>query len=216
MRCIIIAPLYQGEERAWVTPTGNDLVICADAGYRQALAYGIAPQLIIGDFDSLGYVPEGNEVIRLPVAKDDTDMVVCLNEGRKRGYREFIVAGALGGRFDHTLACLQCVADGAARGERIWLCDGQNRVTVLAPGQHTIPRLSGRKLSLLAFTPEVKGVTLTGTVWTLEDAVLTSRYPLGCSNEWTADEADLTFTEGLLVLCISGDPEKDEHSRSRR
>lgn len=205
MRCIIIAPLYEGEERDWLTPEGYDLVICADAGYRRALEYGIRPHVTIGDFDSLQYVPDQGEVIKLPVAKDDTDMVVCLAEGRKRGYSEFIVAGCLGGRFDHTLACLQCAVDGALRGERIWLCDAKNRVTVLAPGHHVIPRIEGRKLSLLAFTPEVRGVTLSGTVWPLYEATLTSRYPLGCSNEWAADEAELTFCEGLLVLAISGD-----------
>lgn len=205
MRCIIIAPLYDGEEREWLTPQSGDLVICADAGYRKAQAHGIIPHVTIGDFDSLGYVPEAGEVIQLPVAKDDTDMVVCLEEGRRRGYHEFVVAGALGGRFDHTLACLQCAADAALRGENVWLCDACNRVTVLAPGKHVLPAMHGRKLSLLAFTPEVKGVSLEGTLWTLDDAVLTNRYPLGCSNEWTAEEAVLDFSEGLLVVSFSGD-----------
>lgn len=204
-RCIIIAPLFQGEELAWLEKREGDLIICADAGYRAAKACGITPDVTIGDFDSLGYVPEEGEVLRLPVYKDDTDMVVCLREGRARGYREFLVAGCLGGRFDHTLSCLQCAADCALRGERVWLCDPWNRVTVLAPGQYSIPALPGRKLSLLAYSQEARGVTLKGAMWTLDDAVLTNSYPLGCSNEWVSDEAQLTFTEGLLVVTLSGD-----------
>ena len=204
-RCIIIAPLFQGEELAWLEKREGDLIICADAGYRAAKACGITPDVTIGDFDSLGYVPEEGEVLRLPVYKDDTDMVVCLREGRARGYREFLVAGCLGGRFDHTLSCLQCAADCALRGERVWLCDPWNRVTVLAPGQYSILALPGRKLSLLAYSQEVRGVTLKGAMWTLDDAVLTNSYPLGCSNEWVSDEAQLTFTEGLLVVTLSGD-----------
>lgn len=204
-RCLIIAPLYAGEEREWLTPAEGDLLMCADAGYRRAVEHGLQPMLTIGDFDSLGSVPDEGEVIRLPVEKDDTDMVVCLNEGRKRGYREYVVAGALGGRFDHTLACLQCCADAAMRGERVWLCDAANRVTVLAPGTHVIPRMQGRKLSFLAFTPKATGVALTGTAWELNEAELTATYPLGCSNEWRADEAVLTFREGLIVLSMSGD-----------
>ena len=139
-RCLIIAPLYDGEEKERLTPAEGDLLICADAGYRKAIMHGLTPQLTIGDFDSLGEVPSSGEVIQLPVAKDDTDMVVCLEEGRRRGYREFLVGGALGGRFDHTMACLQCAADAALRGERVWLMDQRNRVTVLAPGSHEIPR----------------------------------------------------------------------------
>ena len=205
-RCLIVAPLYQGEERELLTPQDGDLLICADGGYRAALAHGLKPHLTIGDFDSLGFVPKDGEVICLPVEKDDTDMVVCISEGRRRGYREFVAAGCLGGRFDHTLACLQTAADCALRGERLWLCDAVNRVTVLAPGEHVIPYVAGRKLSLLAFTDQVKGITLTGAAWELHDAELTSRYPLGCSNEWRSEEALISFCEGLLVLSVSGDP----------
>lgn len=204
-RCIIIAPLFQGEELAWLEKREGDLIICADAGYRAAKACGITPDVTIGDFDSLGYAPEEGEVLQLPVYKDDTDMVVCLREGRARGYREFVVAGCLGGRFDHTLSCLQCAADCARRGERIWLCDPWNRVTVLARGQYSIPALPGRKLSLLAYSQEVRGLTLKGTMWPLENAVLTNNYPLGCSNEWVGEEALLSFTDGLLVVMLSGD-----------
>lgn len=204
-RCLIIAPLYAGEERDLLTPRDGDLLLCADAGYRRAIEHGLTPRLTIGDFDSLGEIPQSGEVIRLPVEKDDTDMVVCLQEGRRRGYREFVIGGALGGRFDHTLACLQCAADAAMRGERVWLLDGRNRVTVLAPGEHELPRVPMRKLSLLAYTPEVRGVTLTGAAWELDDAILNNRYPLGCSNEWRSDIVHLSFRDGLLVLSISGD-----------
>jgi len=204
-RCLIIAPLYQGEELQLLTPQEGDILICADGGYQAAKAHGLTPDVTIGDFDSLGYVPEEGEVIRLPVEKDDTDMVVCLREGRARGYRHFVVGGCLGGRFDHTMACLQCAADGALRGESVWLCDPQNRVTILAPGEHHIRKVPGRKLSLLAYTENVSGVTLKGTVWELADAVLTNRWPLGCSNEWREEVAELSFLKGLLVLAISGD-----------
>ncbi|MBQ2952080.1 MAG: thiamine diphosphokinase [Clostridia bacterium] len=204
-RCIIITPLYAGEESAWLRKGEGDLLICADGGYRAAMSHGIVPDVTIGDFDSLGYVPQGREVIQLPVHKDDTDLAVCIGMGRQRGYREFIVAGAIGGRFDHTLAALQCAADCAKRGERVWLCDGQNRVTVLAPGDYSFRPVAGRKFSLLAYTPEVSGVTLSGTMWTLENAALRHDYPLGCSNEWVDGEARLSFSDGLLVVCISGD-----------
>lgn len=204
-RCIIITPLFHGEEASWLGRRAGDLIICADGGYREATARGVVPDLTIGDFDSLGFVPEAGEVIRLPVHKDDTDLAVCIRAGRARGYCEFIVAGGIGGRFDHTLAALQCAAECAMRGERVWLCDGDNRVTILPPGTYQFPDFPGRKLSLLAYTPVVTGVCLQGTKWTLEQAQLRHDYPLGCSNEWTSQEASLSFSEGLLILCISGD-----------
>lgn len=204
-RCLIIAPLYAGEAADVMTPGPEDLLICADGGLAAAKHCGLAPQLVIGDFDSLGYVPEEGEVIRLPVEKDDTDMVVCIAEGRRRGFREFHAAGCLGGRFDHTMACLQCAADCALHGEQLWLYDAQNRVTILAPGNYSIPRYEGRKLSLLAFSESVEGLTLTGAAWELQDARLVNHYPLGCSNEWCAETARISFKRGLLMLAISGD-----------
>ena len=205
-RCIIIAPLYRGEEREWLAPQDGDLLMCADGGWEVATRYGLRPSLVIGDFDSM---PERSmpdvEVIRLPVHKDDTDMVACLQEGRQRGYRTFIMAGCLGGRIDHTISNLQCLHDCALRGEEAWLCDGQNRVTLLLPGAYSLLAMPGRRLSLLAFSPEVRGVTLSGTEWPLHDATLTNRYPLGCSNEFRAEKAELSFTEGALIVAYCKD-----------
>jgi len=205
-RCIIIGPMYAGEEAALLARREGDCILCADGGYRAAKACGVTPDLVVGDFDSMprnmvGDVP----VVELPVHKDDTDMVVCLQEGRERGYHTFLIAGALGGRFDHAIANVQCLADCALRGERAWLVDGLNRVTVLSPGEYVFPRMEGRKFSLLAWAGEVKQVTLTGTLWPLDGRDLSPRYPLGCSNEIIADEARLSFSEGLLLVALSRD-----------
>ena len=100
-KCIIIAPLYRGEERAWLTPEEGDLFLCADGGYDAAVRCGFSPDLVIGDFDSMprDHVSDC-PVMQLPVHKDDTDMVVCLKEARQRGYSSFRMAGCLGGRLD--------------------------------------------------------------------------------------------------------------------
>lgn len=207
-KCVIIAPLYTGEEKAWLEPCKGDLLLCADGGYDAARRHGFTPDLVIGDFDSKGAGDvTGCEVIRLPVHKDDTDMVACLREARGRGYTRFRIAGCLGGRLDHTFANLQCLYDCALRGEDAWMCDACNRVTVLLPGEHIIPAAPGRRLSLLAFTPEVTGVRLEGTLWPLEGATLTQRFPLGVSNEFTAPAARLSFASGALLLVLSADAE---------
>lgn len=208
-KCIVIAPLYQGEEAAWLRKEPGDLLICADGGYDAAIRFGLQPDLVIGDFDSMPaeHVTDC-EIIRLPVHKDDTDMVVCLREGRRRGYTAFRVAGALGGRLDHTLSNIQCLYDCALRGETAWMADGCNRVTVLLPGTYTLPKFPGRKLSLLAYTPEAAGVCLRGTLWPLTDATLTNRWPLGVSNEITAEAAELAFASGALVAAYSADAGK--------
>jgi len=205
-KCIIIAPLYAGEHQDYLQTEAGDLLICADGGYDAAVQHGLKPGLVIGDFDSMpaDHVQKC-EVITLPVHKDDTDMVVCLEEGRRRGYTSFRIAGCLGGRLDHTISNLQCLYDCALRGEDAWMCDAQNLVSVMLPGSYALPRMEEYKFSLLSYTPEVKGVTLRGTEWELEDAALTNRYPLGVSNEIHAPFAELSFAEGALLVLYSKD-----------
>ena len=204
-KCIIIAAMYEGEERAFLTPEPGDLLICADRGYERAVRFGLKPDLLIGDFDSMPLQAFPVETVVLPRMKDDTDTQACVNEGRRRGYAEFRVGGGLGGRLDHTVANLQTAAGCALRGESLWLCDRQNRVTVLAPGSFRLPRVEGRFLSLLALSDEVTGVTLRGTLWPLDDGMLTGRFPLGVSNEWTGEAAELRFESGILAVFFSGD-----------
>ena len=206
MKCTIIAAIYQGEEAEFLFPGPLDLLICADRGYEAALKAGLVPDLVVGDFDSMprpDLPPE--KILELPVHKDDTDTAVCVREARRRGYREFRVGGGLGGRLDHTIANLQLAADCALRKERLWLCDRQNKVTILPPGSYALPRVLDRKLSLMAFTERVTGVNLRGTEWPLENAVLENRIPLGVSNEWKEASALLSFDAGLLAVFFSGD-----------
>ena len=205
-KCVIIAPLYDGEEKEWLRAAPGDLTLCADGGYDAAVRHGIRPDMVIGDFDSmpLSHVQDCRTML-LPVRKDDTDMAVCLREARERGYRTFRIAGCLGGRLDHTIANLQCLYDCALRGEEAWMADRWNRVTILLPGAYTLDALPGRKLSLFAYTPEVTGVTLQGASWPLSGATLTSRVPLGVSNEATDPHPFLSFDTGAIILCWSRD-----------
>ena len=205
-KCVIIAPLYAGEEPAWTERQEGDCILCADGGYDAAKRFGITPDLVIGDFDSMpvDHV-QGVPIRRLPVHKDDTDMEVCLAEGRSRGYREFYLLGCIGGRLDHTISNLQCLYDCALRGETVWMADAQNRVTVLLPGEHTLNSVPGRHVSLLAFTPEVTGIDLTGTEWELHQATLTQRDPIGVSNEALQAQVQLKFEQGALMVLYTED-----------
>lgn len=46
----------------------GDIVIAADGGYAQP-GVADAADIVIGDFDSLGYEPRGAETVRLPVER---------------------------------------------------------------------------------------------------------------------------------------------------
>lgn len=64
-----------------------DAVIAVDGGFTSLADVGCAPDLAIGDFDSLGYVPEGVEVLVFPPEKDASDMELALGEAVARRRR---------------------------------------------------------------------------------------------------------------------------------
>lgn len=93
-------------------PGPDDLVLAADGGYRALYSLGYMPDLLLGDFDSLGDVPlpANLPVLRFPVRKDDTDTGLALRYGLEQGFRDFALYGCAGGRVDHLLANLQSMA----------------------------------------------------------------------------------------------------------
>ena len=104
-------------------PVPGDLVLAADGGYRALYSLGYTPDLLLGDFDSLGDLPLPPDlpVLRFPARKDDTDTGLALRHGLDRGYRDFALYGCAGGRVDHLLANLQSMARVSRLGATIRL-----------------------------------------------------------------------------------------------
>lgn len=203
-RCVIItAQMSDSAEHMEYLFEPDDFVICADGGYELAVAQHIAPSLVVGDFDSMSYRQFDCEVVRRPVEKDETDTLLAVMEGEKRGYHSFDILGGLGGRFDHTYANLQMICRSTLKGDRMRVLDGGNTVTMLMPGTHRIARRLGAKLSVFAYSPEVKGLTLEKLKYPLNGAMLRNDFPLGVSNEFADDTAIISFKEGLLLLVLA-------------
>ena len=90
-RCVIFCAA--GFERLAVPMEPEDFVIAADGGLRHTERLGIVPDVILGDFDSLGRVPAGSNVF--PVEKDDTDAMLAVRRGLSLGYRDFLLYGSI-------------------------------------------------------------------------------------------------------------------------
>ena len=195
--CIITGAMPPGKI---VPPKKNDLLIAADGGLDHLTRQGLTPHLIVGDFDSLGRVPAGDNIIRHPVEKDDTDTLLAIKTGLARGYKTFLLYGCLGGRLDHTYANLQALLYLARRGAAGFLLgQGMAATVILSTQLHFAP---GHQGTISVFCPdgEARGVDLTGLHYPLQDAVLTSDFPLGVSNQFTGEAASVSVREGSLLV----------------
>ncbi|MCR4671636.1 MAG: thiamine diphosphokinase [Lachnospiraceae bacterium] len=196
-RCVIISG---GEYSPSVKINENDYIIACDKGYEYALKMGAEPDLVIGDFDSLSAetVPKGT--IRLPREKDVTDTFAGVSRALDMGFEEIVICCALGKRADHELANYQTAAYAAGNGARVRIDSGDNAIYFLPPGVIRIPKQEGWALSVLSFTDKCEGVTISGTKYKLESAVLTNTFPLGTSNEWESPEAVISHESGILTV----------------
>lgn len=176
----------------------RDLVIAADGGLRHLERLGRKPDILLGDFDSLGYVPEGAE--RFPVEKDDTDAMLAVRRGLELGFRRFVLYGGLDGpRLDHTLANLQTLQFLADRGARGYLVGLNDMAALVQEETACFPAEAEGIISLFCMGPEAAGVTLKGLKYPLMDACLTSGFPLGVSNHFTGLSAQVTVKSGSLI-----------------
>ena len=182
------------------SPSDGDLIIAADGGLERLRAAGIKPDLIIGDFDSLGRIPREDNVMVLPTVKDVTDTWAAIELGKERGYTHFRLYGCTGGRFDHTLANIQTLAALATEGKQGFLVDQSQIITAVGPGTVTFGSERRGFLSVFSHTDRCLGVSLKGLKYELEDAELTNRFPLGVSNEFQGKPASVTIGEGIAVL----------------
>ena len=182
-------------------PVDGDLVIAADGGAAQLLAAGVAPDAILGDFDSLGYVPKaGCPVVPLPVEKDETDTAAAISYGWERGYHRFCILGGTGGREDHTWANVAHLWSVAKRGGVATLeGDGFVRTVIVNNSLHIKPK-KGATVSVFSLLEESRGVTLEGLYYPLRDGTLRADTPLGVSNSALGTEVTVSVTEGALLV----------------
>ena len=184
----------------------EDFVIAVDGGFEYVKGNRI--DLVVGDFDSLSYVPEHPNVITLIPEKDDTDMMVALKEGLKRGYETFYIYGGCGGRFDHTYANIQSLAYLADRHARGYLFHEDQVITMIRDDSITFHSDMKGYVSVFAYGEKAEGVTIQGLKYPLENAVLSDTFPLGVSNEFTGKTAEISVKKGrLLVIYESGKPD---------
>jgi len=188
-----------------------DLVVAADGGATKARAAGLAPDLVVGDGDSLG--PDGLAAVRaagIPVElaaieKDESDLELAVAAAVVRGATRLTILGALGGaRFDHALANAWLLAHPALAGRVAVLLDDATRVRLLdataAPAEVRLAGKPGDLVSLFPFGVDATGVTTTGLAYPLRDEPLRSGPARGLSNVRSGLEARVALRAGRLLI----------------
>ncbi len=186
----------------------DDLIIAADGGARHCQELGLAPDLLIGDFDSLSpedlerFREQNVQIIPHPARKDQTDLELALRQALKSGANQMIVFGALGRRRDMSIANILLMAAPEFSGVDIRIQEKDQEIRVLrAGGTLRIQGEKGDTLSLLPLTGDAAGVSLEGLEYPLKDETLPFGATRGVSNVMARNVAAISLKQGVL-LCL--------------
>lgn len=189
------------------------VLIAADAGMDFFYRNGIRPDIIVGDFDSVGsealaYFRSQPEVRiqELNPVKDDTDTESAIRLAISMGAERITLLGATGSRLDHVFGNVELLGIGLKAGVPITIIDANNRIRMIDNGI-ILKKCEqyGTYVSLLPYTESVEHLTLRGFKYTLADATLTGFCSLGVSNEIAEEEAVIVFDGGILLVIESRD-----------
>lgn len=197
-----------------------DRVFAVDKGLEYVDSMGLVPDYIVGDFDTVDEklleayekkIAAGKITAYLecfPVKKDATDTELAVMEAMKEQADRITILAATGNRVDHVLANLGLLLRTAEENIECHIVDETNRIRLLQAG--TCCKIEkknqfGTYLSLIPISPVIKGLTITGVMWPLNNRTVMQGSSLTVSNRILEEAAIITFTEGKLLVIESRD-----------
>ncbi|KQL46664.1 thiamine pyrophosphokinase [Brevibacillus choshinensis] len=189
----------------------EDWLVGVDRGSLFLVQHGFSPRLAIGDFDSVS--PDEKAEIEQhsqsvsscdPIMKDLTDTEMALTWALEQQPAEIVLVGALGSRFDHSLANVHLLQKALRADIPCKIVDENNEIRLIDSAL-TVERDHFSTLSLLPLSPEVTGITLHGFQYPLKNATLRIGDTLGISNVLKADTGTISLHSGQLLVIKSKD-----------
>ena len=200
----------------------GDVVIAADGGLLHLLRLGIKPDIVLGDFDSLGEdnfsasegvfggcndalcikeFVSGARIIRYPVEKDETDTYLAYRIGAELGCDEFHIYGGVGGREDHTFANYCLLVSAKSEGKQTYLYNNNSRVYAIKSERIELVGKEGKTVSIFAFGTDATGVSVKGLKYEAENITVAADNAIGVSNSHTsAGKGYVSVLSGTLLV----------------
>jgi thiamine pyrophosphokinase len=178
----------------------DDFFVFCDSGLKHISAFGVAPNLIIGDFDSHEKPETSIETIVLPCEKDDTDTVFAVKEALKRGFDEFLLVGVIGKRFDHSFGNISILLMLQNKNKKAVIIDDFSEMEIVSSETVFIDD-DCKFFSLLNISGQAKEIDIKNAKYELSNSEIKSDYQYGISNEVIKGKtAEVKVGVGKLLL----------------
>lgn len=206
-KCIVVgAGDFNGLKNEYgevISPGSSDLLIAADGGYDALMELDLTPDIVVGDFDSRGGKVPGvtgkTLLVELKVQKNDTDLGHAVEMGFEKGYRDFLLFGASGGRLSHTEANIRIMRGIVERGGSAILYGKDSNIRIFKDGRIDYSEKDRGMLSLFSLSEISEGVTIRGLKYSLTDYTMSFTDPIGVSNMFTGEKGYIEVRKGVLL-----------------
>jgi thiamine pyrophosphokinase len=184
----------------------DTLVIAADGGLKQAYQWGLTPDYLLGDFDSLDLGREqidlpADRIIRFPVEKDQTDLELAVDFALARGVDEIILTGAWGGSISHSLGNLELLYLLAQKQIQAEIITNSARIYTVK-GELKLELPTDSRISLVPLSETAAGVTTKGLYYPLRDAVVAKGSTWTIGNKTVEKCIQISCTSGILIAVV--------------
>ena len=183
----------------------NPFVACADSGVLHCINLGINVDLWVGDFDSASFEEyaqnqylQNAEIVRLNPMKDDTDTEHTLDLVIDKGFDEIVLFGAIGNRFDHSLANIFLMEKAHFRGAKLTIINENNCIHYV---NNSKIALDGKFYKYVSVIPlDSVCVSNTSMLYSLNNEVLDRASSRGISNEVINNGAEIIVKDGSALV----------------
>jgi len=189
--------------------------IAVDGGYRFFARAGIAPDLLLGDFDSLKKVPKNlpskTEVLTYPADKDQTDTHLALEYCLERNSRQIDIVQPSIGEPDHFTANLMLLtlAERYRRrgyAPKVRLLNAECEIRYVRDGMVRFERAAGDTVSVIPLSRTVE-LTCAGTVFDVRRRRVSRGQTLASRNRIDHPKAVFRLKgEGLIFRLFAKSP----------
>jgi thiamine pyrophosphokinase len=177
------------------------IVVAADGGANIARRYGIKPDIIIGDLDSVSRATLRfflSSTILYVSRQDNTDLEKALDLLAARNIREVVIIGGTGKRIDFTLANLSVLWAYTSFVDITFMGDGWMAIPV---GRKKVVKTRvGTTVSLIPFG-DCSGITLKGLRYPLTNATMRVG-EIGVSNVVRNSPFTVVVKRGKMMLIL--------------
>jgi len=173
-------------------------IICCDGATENLIKYGLKPNLIIGDLDSISQNIKFKykNLIHQVKEQNTNDLTKAVNWCVDNNILEFDILGATGKREDHTIANISLLSKYAEHAKARIISD--YGIFTAITQTSVFKSYKGQQVSIFAMNPESK-ITSTGLKYPLKNIKLPNWWN-GTLNEAIAEKFSLNFEAGRYIV----------------